>query len=94
MGMKKRPMYKPTPADIHWAHTMIKVADEMGSIVFPLTSLIYVADKEQKILTLINPEALEDMISFTEHMIAEDIFAVIGYKVYPGTRDEVDIDLT
>ena len=78
---KPKSMYQPTPEDIKWARSTVKTVRDGGTMILRNMNLQYAVDKTHKVLTLQNPEGLEDRKAFGNHLCTIATFAAIGYQV-------------
>ena len=82
MGSESGVRGEPSSKDIAWMRTLLWCVKEGGTITLPQSGLKYVVDKQNRTMTLINPEKLpEDRLKWHEHDTAEAAADAVGYRV-------------
>ncbi len=82
MGNEGGRRCEPNQKDIAWMRTLLWCVKEGGTITLPQSGLTYVVDKQNRTMTLVNPERLpEDQHTWKEHEAAEVAADAVGYRV-------------
>lgn len=82
MGSQSDVRSGPGSKDIAWMRTLLWCVKEGGTITLPRSGLKYVVDKQNRTMTLINPEKLpEDRREAKEHEATEAAADAVGYRV-------------
>ncbi len=82
MGSEPDVRSKPSNQDIAWMRTLLWCVKDGGTITLPQSGLTYLVDKQNRTMTLINPEKLpEDRRAWKEHEATEAAADAVGYRV-------------
>lgn len=74
-------MYKPTDIDVAWAHSVIRLIKDGGSMVYPGPGLVYTLHHERKLIVLTNPEmTLDNLAAFFAHLQTMATFHKVGWQ--------------
>ena len=91
MGSERETHSEATSKDIAWMRTLLWCVKDGGTITLPQSGLTYRVDKENRTMTLTNPEKLPaDRRTWHEHESTELAADAVGYRVLVPAKAVAD----